>query len=156
MPIILEDESGKLSGRRVIVPKEVSDAIQKQLNLYGNKVKASKGYKRAKTLTSDEYNNRSRNGVSSTEDGRKIVSFSDLKRIDHEMRHMSQNPNNLQYAIQGGDVTRNWVDSELGRLRGSVKDVGEVKPVPKLEKNKIIPNKPNKPQKLGNANVTLK
>lgn len=140
MPIILsEEETGKLGGRRIVVPREVSDAIQKQLNTYGKDIKTTKGYKRAKSLTSDDYNNRSKNNKTTTKNGERIISFSDLKKIDHEMRHMNQNPNNLQYVIQGGDKTRNWAASELDRLRGSVKQVEKVKPVPKVDKGKLNP-----------------
>lgn len=152
MPIILsEEETGKLGGRRIIVPKEVSDAIQKQLNTYGKSIKSTKGYKRAKSLTSDDYNNRSNNRNTTTKNGERIISFSDLKKIDHEMRHMNQNPNNLQYTIQGGDKTRNWAASELDRLRGSVKKVEKVKPVPKIDKGKVNPANVGSP----NTEITI-
>lgn len=133
MPIIFEDESKKdVTSNKVIVPKEVSNNIKKTLAAAGDSdiVHKSKGYKRAKTLISpDDYNKRSKD-KNTTDDGRKMVTFGNLKRIAHDMKHMSQNKDNLQYILQGGDMTRNWVNDKLGDIRGKVSSVNKVNPVP--------------------------
>ena len=128
-----EDESGKLGGKRAIVPKEVSDEINAQLSKFGNipAVHKLKGYKRAKTLTTPGYNDRAVVGKDVTSDGRKIVSFGDLKRISHDLSKIPNNDENLAYLIQGGDTTRNWAKETADRIRNSEKSlVPKVKPVP--------------------------
>lgn len=160
MPIIFvnEAESDKLSGKKVAVPKEVSANIKNALNVVDG-IKAahkSKGYKRAKTLvSSDDYNKRSTD-KNTTEDGRKIISFSDLKRIANDMSHMPQSKDNLQYVIQGGDETRNWVNKELAQMRSSVGAVRGVKPVsvPSMRKNAEIKPVPTV-KKVGEGKKTV-
>ena len=41
---------------------------------------------------------------------------------------------NLEYAMIGGDMTRDWVNSAVKSLRNSAKKVDVVPEVPKLEK----------------------
>lgn len=151
MPIIFEDESKKdVSTNRVIVPREVSKNIKNTLAAVGDSdsVHRSKGYKRAKTLISpDDYNKRSLD-KNTTDDGRKMVTFGNLKRIAHDMRHMPQNKDNLQYILQGGDTTRNWVEDKLGDIRGKVSSVGKVNPVPPASPRGVNQVKQVKPVKM--------
>ena len=133
-----EDESAKLSGKRAIVPKEVSDEINLQLNKLGNikAVRRLKGYKRAKTLTTPGYNDRAVVGKDVTSDGRKIVSFGDLKRISHDIASTPNNDQNLSYLIQGGDTTRNWAKDAAARIRNAEK--GAVPKVPQVSQSKKL------------------
>ena len=151
MPIIFEDESKKdVTANRVIVPKEISNNIKATLAAAGDSdvVHKSKGYKRAKTLISpDDYNKRSKD-KNTTDDGRKMVTFGNLKRIAHDMKHMPQTKDNLQYILQGGDMTRNWVNDKLGDIRGKVSNVGKVNPVPPASPKVAQNVKPVKPVKM--------
>lgn len=151
MPIILqEDEGKKLSGKKSIVPKRLSDELNKRKGIYADYTR-SKGWKRLNALTGD-YNRRS-DEPNMTSDGRKIVSFSDLKKIDHEMRHMDPSKNNLEYQMLGSD-TKQWVHDELNKIRTANKEVNQVKPVPKLEKPKTADVNTND-VKIGKVNFNV-
>ena len=151
MPIILqEDEGKKLSGKKSVVPKRLSDELNKRKGIYAD-YSRSKGWKRLNALTGD-YNRRS-DEPNMTSDGRRIVSFSDLKKIDHEMRHMDPSKNNLEYQMLGSD-TKQWVHDELNKIRTANKEVNQVKPVPKLEKPKTADVNTND-VKIGKTNFNV-
>ena len=151
MPLILqEDEGKKLSGKKAIVPKRLSDELKKRKSAYSDYT-MSRGWKRLNALTGD-YNKRS-DEPNMTSDGRKIVSFSDLKKIDYEMRHMDQSKKNLEYQMLGSD-TKQWVHDELNKIRTANKKVNQVKPVPKLEKPKELDSKDNN-VKVGKATFNV-
>ena len=132
------------------MPKKLSDELNKRKASFSQYTK-SDGWKRLNSLTGD-YNRRS-DKPNMTADGRKIVSFSDLKRIDHDMRHMDQSKNNLEYQMLGDD-TKQWVHDQLGKIRSANKQVDQVKPVPKLEKPKVTTTDTDR-VKIGNANFTM-
>lgn len=137
MPIFLkEDEGGKLGAKQFIVPKDIADYMKKLYNQYDGRkeYKNLPGYKRLHSIVNSEYNKQSdkkdrQNGSLPT------VSFSDIKRMDFDFRHMPQNDKNIQYVMSGGDKMRDWVRNTLSSARTGVKEVGDVPEVPKLEKD---------------------
>lgn len=154
MPLILSEEEGKLLGKKqVIVPKKLVNKLKHNKDLFG-KYKKTKGFKRVSAIVDDDYNKRSdKKDKIHTDD--KTISFSDLKRIDHDMRHTNPNPHNLEYIIPGGDDMKTWAHDTLRKLRTSVKKVQTVPPVQKLEKEPAKPKDVNKDLKIGNATVKL-
>jgi hypothetical protein len=154
MPLILNEEEGKKLGKKqVIVPKKLVNKLKNNLNLFG-KYKKTDGFKRASSIVDDDYNKRS-NKKDKIHTDDKTISFSDLKRIDHDMRHINQNPHNLEYILQGGEDMKNWSHDTLRKLRTSVKKVDGVPPVPKLETKPTKPEDVQKSVKMGNATVRL-
>jgi len=154
MPLILSEEEGKLLGKKqVVVPKKLVNKLKHNKDLFG-KYKKTKGFKRVSAIVDDDYNKRSdKKDKIHTDD--KTISFSDLKRIDHDMRHTNPNPHNLEYVIPGGDDMKTWAHDTLRKLRTSVKKVQAVPPVQKLEKKPAEPEDVNKDIKMGDANVKL-
>jgi len=152
MPLILkEDEGKKLGSKQAIVPKKLSDELGKRKASFSQYTK-SKGWKRLNSLTGD-YNRRS-DKPNMTKDGRKIVSFSDLKKIDFDMRHMDPSKDNLEYQMLGND-TKQWVHDQLGKIRSANKQVKQVPEVPKLVKNPLKSQDVDNNVKIGNANFTV-
>ena len=161
MPLIFEDESKKLGKKQVIVPNKLVNKIKSNLNVFGQ-YKDTKGFKRANSIVDDDYNKRS-NKKDKIHNGAKTISFSDLKRINHDLKHNNQNPNDLENILLGasdkfGDKSinmRTWAKDTLRKLRTSVKQVDAVPPVPKLEKEPSKPEDVQKDIKMGNATVRL-
>lgn len=154
MPLIInEDEGKKLGKKQVIVPDKLVNKLKLNKNLFG-KYKKTKGFKRISAIVDDDYNKRS-NKKDRIHNDNKTISFGDLKRIDHDMRHMSPNPHNLEYVLPGGDDMKNWAHDTLGKMRTAVKQVKAVPPVPKLEKNPLKTPDAQKDIKVGNASVRL-
>ena len=158
MPLIIEDEGKLLGKKQAIVPNKLVKKIKQNLNLFGQ-YKKSKGYKRASSIVDDDYNKRS-NKKDKIHNGDKTISFSDLKKIDHEYKNMSindddANAKNLGFILPGGNDMKNWAHDTLRKMRTSVKKVQGVPPVPKLEKNPIKPKDVNKDIKMGNATIKL-
>lgn len=153
MPIILEDEGKILNKKQVIVPDKLVDKLIANKNLF-SKYKDTKGFKRVSAIVDDDYNKRS-NKKDKIHTDDKTVSFSDLKRIDHDMKHMSPNPHNLEYVLQGGEDMKNWSHDTLRKMRTAVKKVDAVPPAQKLEKEPAKPSDASKDLKMGNATVRL-
>lgn len=155
MPLFLnEDESNKLGKKQVIIPKDMTDHLQARKNLYGDKLSSYNGYRRLNSLLNKDYNDRA-NKKASHHGQQPTISFSDLKRIHHDIEHMPQTDDNLEYQLIGGDKMRDWVQNSLSSLRNSVKAVSEVPQVPKLEKNPLKAPEPQKSIQVGNSTITL-
>lgn len=154
MPLFLnEDETSKFGKRSLILPKDLVDHLRDQRNLYsGKEYKSLKGYKRLNAILDDDYN---AHGENTQHGDSKTISFSDAKRIDHDIRHMSQSPDNVEYAMIGGDRMRDFVSNSLDSLRNSVRPVKAVPEVPKLSKKDVMPQDIKKSVKIGNAEVEL-
>ena len=154
MPIIIMEDEGKLLNKKqVIVPDKLVNKLKLNKSLFG-KYKNTKGFKRVSAIVDDDYNKRSdKKDRIHTDD--KTISFSDLKRIDHDMRHTAPNPNNLEFILPGGNDMKNWAHDTLRKMRTSVKKVKAVPPVPKLQKEPTKPKEANKDIKIGNATVRL-
>lgn len=152
MPIILkEDEGKKLGSKKAVVPKKLSTELNKRKGVFSD-YKKSRGWKRLNALTGD-YNRRS-DASNMTSDGRKIVSFSNLKKLDYDMRHMKPTKDNLEYQMLGQD-TKQWVHDQLGKIRSANKEVPQVKPVPKLEKPSDASVKDDGKLKVGGADFKV-
>lgn len=159
MPLIINEDEGKVLGKKQAkVPDKLVNKIKNNLNLFGQ-YKKSKGYKRASSIVDDDYNKRS-NKKDKINNGDKTLSFSDVKKIDHEFKNMSindddANEKNLGFILPGGNDMKNWAHDTLRKMRTAVKKVNAVPPVPKLEKNPAKVKDINKGVKMGNANVRL-
>lgn len=155
MALFINEDGKQLTKKQIIVPDKLVKKLKFNKSIFG-KYKDTKGFKRVSAIVDDDYNKRSdKKDRVHTKD--KTISFSDLKRIDHDMRHMSPNPNNLEYVLQGGEEMKNWSHDALKSLRTSVKKVNAVPEVPKIDKNPFKNQTPQKVQniKMGNANVTI-
>lgn len=155
MPIFLfEDESTKLGKRQLTLPQNLVDHLKKQSQLYsGKEYKASKGYKRLQGLLNKSYNDPGKN--KKKQYNNHTISFPEAKRMDFDIRHMSQSPKNLEYAMIGGDMMRDWIHNSLSSLRNSVHEVDVVPEVPKLSNKEVKPEDPNKTLKVSGTEVTL-
>jgi len=158
MPLIIEDEGKLLNKKQAKVPDKLVKKIKKNLNLFGQ-YKKSKGYKRASSIVDDDYNKRS-NKKDKINNGDKTLSFSDIKKIDHEFKDMSindadANAKNLGYILPGGNDMKNWAHDTLRKMRTAVRKVDAVPPVPKLEKDPTKVQDIKKDIKMGNATVRL-
>lgn len=154
MALILEDENTRFNGRQIILPDYIVNDLKKKLNLYsGDEYKTSKGYKRLNAILNKQYNNPS-DKKDRQHNNKYTISFSDLKRIDFDIRHMNKQ-NNAEYDMIGGDLMRDFVHNTLGSLRNSVNSVKPVPEVPKLEKKDVMPEEPKKVVKLGKNDITL-
>ena len=154
MALILEDENTRFSDNQIILPQYLVDCLKERLKLYsGEQYKKTKGYKRLHALLDKEYNNPT-DKKDRQHNEKYTISFSDLKRIDFDIRNMQQN-NNAEYDMIGGDLMRDFVHNKLESLRNSVKKVGVVPEVPKLEKKDTHPQEPQKVIKLGKREITV-
>lgn len=153
MALFINEDSKEITKDQVIVPDKLIDRLKLNKNLLG-KYKDTDGYKRVSAIVDDDYNKRS-DKKDRIHNDKHTISFSDLKRIDHDMRHMNHNHNNLEYVLQGGDMMNNWAHDKLNQMRSSVKKVKQVPEVPKLEQPKSNIEKPNKDIKIGNASVRI-
>ena len=150
---INEEGDKKLVKKQVKVPDKLVAKLTLTKNLLG-KNKKSKGFKRISAIVDDDYNKRSDN-KDKIHNGDKTVSFSDLKRIDFDMRHMSPSKKNLEYVIQGGDDMKNWAHDMLRKMRTAVKQVQSVPQVPKIDKGEVKPETPQKDIKIGKASLKI-
>ncbi len=146
MPIFIQ-ENQELNKRSYKIPKNLQQHLQDTLTKYGN-YKESDGYKRLNSLVNPDYNKRNdkKNG-----DEREI-SYSDLKRIDHDFRHMDKNPKNVQYILNGGDEMAHFVKDTLNAERRAVAPILKQEKIKTRNKNAVKPTiKPMKPIKLDNG-----
>lgn len=150
---LTEDEGKKLNKNQIKIPDNIVKLLKIAKGAYGQ-YKKSDGYKRLNSMLDDDYNKRS-NKKDRIHNGDKTVSFSNLKRIDHDIRHMPQTKNNLEYNMLGGDETRNWVHDALNRQRTAVKQNKKVPQVPKLEKQKVVKPDVRKTVKVGGVEASV-
>ena len=142
MPIFLyEDESNKLGGKQLILPQYLVDHLRQQSELYsGKEYRNSKGYKRLMGMLHSDYNDPDGNKQKQHND-KHTMTWYGAKELARNIKAMSQTPDNLEYVMIGGDMTRDWVNNAVRSLRNSVKQVDKVPEVPKLDKGDVnIPN----------------
>jgi len=154
MPLIIQEDSEKLSKRQIIIPDEVADKLRQNMNLYAND-KTSDGYKRLRSLTDKDYNKRS-DGKETQHNDKMTVSFADARRIDHDLKSLKQNPNSKEFNMLGGFDTYSAIKNGLKQARTSVKQNNPVPPVPKLDKHPAQTPEVKNDFKMGNANITVK
>lgn len=155
MPLILnEDESKKLGQRHLILPQNLVDHLTQQANLYSDKqYHQSKGFKRLKGLLNKDYNdvkgNKKKNHNEHT------LTFPEAKRMDFDISLMVQSNENPEYEMIGGDMMRDWLHNAIASMRNSVREVGAVPEVPKLEKKDVKPKDIKKEIKVGGTEIQL-
>lgn len=152
MPIFIK-ENQELKDNMYKIPNRLYKKLKCLLSKYGNYTQY-KGYKRLNALVNPEYNKRS-DKANQFKNG-KYISFTDLKRIKHDFKHMSDNPNDINNILNGGKDMEIFVDDTLNRERTKVAPVLKQKKVETRNKNKVKPSiKPMKPLKLGNINANV-
>lgn len=156
MPLFLcEDEYSKLGKRQLTLPQNLVDHLQQQYNLYsGKEYRQNKGYKRLNSLLNKGYNDPS-DKKDRQHNTNHTISFSDAKRIEHDIKNMVQSNNNLEYTMIGGDMMKDWIHSSLSSLRNGVRQVSAVPKVAKLTTKDLKPKDAGKELKVGSAEVTL-
>lgn len=152
MPIFIK-ENQELKDNMYKIPNKLQQYLYNLLSIYKDYT-TNKGYKRLKSLVYPEYNKRS-NKADQYKDG-KHISFSDTKRIDHDFRHMTKNPKDLNRILNGGEKMAHFVKDTLNKERTKVKPIDSVPEVNDNNKNQLKPNiKPMKPIKLGNVSANV-
>ena len=154
MPLIIREDSEKLTKRQIIIPDEVADKLRQNMNLYAND-KTSDGYKRLRSLTDKDYNKRS-DGKETQHNDKMTVSFADARRIGHDLKSLKQNPNSKEFNMLGGFDTYSAIKNGLKQARTSVKQNNPVPPVPKIDKHPTKTPEVKDDFKMGNANITVK
>ena len=151
MTIFIKEENKQLYGNWYKIPDDVNDSNREILAKYKNCTK-NKGYKRLNALVNPEYNKRSDEKF---KDG-KHISHTDAKRIKNTFDHMNNDPNNLDFVLNGGEKMKHFVDDTLNRERTKVKPVDIIPQVKDNNKNNLKPTiSPMKPVKLGNIEATV-
>lgn len=155
MPIILKEANQFLKDNMYEIPKELHKHLVQTLQQYGDGNEENKGYKRLNALVNPKYNKRSDKEDTQFKDG-KHISHTDMEQIDHDFRHMSNNPNNIQRILNGGDEMAMFVKNTLNRERTKVEPVAKQKKVETRNKNATKPTtSPTKPIKVGNTMATV-
>lgn len=149
--IIFINENEALKNKNYQIPKELVNNLKKTLIQYKN-CTTNKGYKRLNTLVNPNYNNRSEKEKKNNE-----ISFTDLKRIDYDFRHMDKNPKNLERILNGGEELAQFAKDTLNRERTKVKPILQKKKNATRQKNAPKPiKKPTQPVKTKNVNENKK
>lgn len=138
-------ENSELKDNMYEIPDNIEKHLENTLSNY-SQYRTSKGYKRLNSLVNPEYNKRSdKEDIFSTG---KHISFSDLKRINHDFKHMSQNPNDLERTLNGGEEMANFVKNTLTRERNKVAKTLKQKKTQTRQKKAATPIlKPTEPVK---------
>ena len=151
MPIFLKEANQILKNRSYQIPKDLEKHLYNTLQQYGQ-YKNVDGYKRLNSLLNPNYNKRS----DYSKNGEKQISHSDLETIDHDLRHMSKNPNDLTRILNGGEEMANFARNTLNRERSQVEPVLKQKKVETRNNNAVKPIiNPMKPIKLDKGNVQV-
>ena len=141
--IILENQL--LNDKMFLLPKDITDHLKLILNNNLDK-KNSKGYKRLNSLINVNYNKRNNQNHD-----KKYISYSDLKRINHDFDNMPHNKKNIEFILNGGEIMNNWVKQTLNNSRENVE--AQLKKIKNdtRRKNKIKPsNRPTRPVSIKN------
>lgn len=155
MPLILEDEGKNFGSRQIPLPDDLVKKLKERLNMYsGDEYRTSRGFKRLHALLNKDYN------IQSDRKDRQqasvpTISFSDIKRIDFDIRHMPNSSDNPEYEMIGGDMMRDFTRNTLDSLRNSVTKVEPVPEVPKLSTKDVKPSEPNKEIRVGKVDVRV-
>jgi hypothetical protein len=155
MPLVLlqEDESKKLGTRRIEIPSDLMSHLNDVARRYSDKqYKPMRGYKRLHSIVDSQYNDK--DGSSDGEHNASL-SFADAKRIDFDIKHMSQSEDNPEYSMIGGDRMKNFISSSLRSLRNGVKKVSKVPEVPKLSTKDVKPDNIKNTVKVNGRQMTV-
>ena len=152
MPIFIK-ENQELNGNKYKIPKKLVNKLKVKLAKFDD-YKTTDGYKRLKALATPSYNERT--DSKDFENGN-YISYGDMKTIDHDFRHMSQDPNSFERQINGGEELAQFVSNKLKSERNKVEPILKQKEVETRNKNKLKPPKnPMKPIKVGNVEVNIR
>lgn len=129
--IILENQL--LNDKMFSLPKKLEDHLKLILNNHiGDK--ESKGYKRLNSLVNSNYNDRS---GKQSDNGKKFISYSDLKRINHDFDNMLHSKDNKEFVLNGGQEMCDWVKQTLENSRDAVEPQLKKIKQDTIRKNKV-------------------
>ena len=157
MPLFII-ENQELKDNMYDIPKDLEKHLRNTLQQYQgygltNAGTVSKGFKRLQGLVDPNFNKQDDN---TSEDGSRQISFSDMKRIDHDFRHMSKDPRNLQRVLNGGDKMATFVHDTLRKERTKVEPIAKKEMVKTRNKNEVKPSlKPTKPVEVGDVSANI-
>ena len=157
MPLFII-ENQELKDNMYDIPKDLEKHLRDTLQQYQgygltNAGTVSKGFKRLQGLVDPNFNKQDDN---TSADGSRQISFSDMKRIDHDFRHMSKDPHDLQRVLNGGDKMATFVRDTLRKERTKVEPIAKKEMVKTRNKNAVKPSlKPTKPIEVGNVTANV-
>lgn len=131
--IILENQL--LNDKMFAMPKKLTDHLKLVLSNNLDK-KDSKGYKRLNSLINSDYNKRNK-----LKGEKRYISYSDLKRINHDFDNMPNSKDNIEYMLNGGNLMNQWVKQTLRTSREGVEDELKKMKTDTLRRNKVKPKK---------------
>ena len=150
MPIYIK-ENNALKDNMYEIPPKLQRHLQDTLTKFQD-YSQDKGYKRLNSLVNPDYNKRSDKEDRLHSDA-KHISFSDLKRIDHDFRHMNQNPHDFQRQMNGGDEMARFARETLNKERTKVEPVLKQEKVKSLAKSNLKPTL-SEPSSITVGNIT--
>ena len=112
MPIFL-NENQSLNKNSYKLPKFMKKHLQKTVHKYGDHTD-ERGYKRLMSMVDPNYNNRSNNKQKNNE---KSITYAELKRWNHELKHSDKSDDNSTYEMNGGDEALNYTQNLLSTTR---------------------------------------
>lgn len=152
MPIFIK-ENQELNKQTYKIPNDLQKHLKQTLSKY-NGYTQNKGYKRLNSLVNPKYNKRS-DKTDNFKDG-KHITFSDMKRIDHDFRHMDKNPKNIERILNGGEEMASFVKNKLNQERTRVAPILKQKKIDTRNKNQVKPTvKPMKVPSINNVKVNI-
>lgn len=152
MPIFIK-ENQELNKQTYKIPNDLQKHLKQTLSKY-NGYTQNKGYKRLNSLVNPKYNKRS-DKTDNFKDG-KHITFSDMKRIDHDFRHMDKNPKNIERILNGGEEMASFVKNKLNQERTRVAPILKQKKIDTRNKNQVKPTvKPMKLPSINNVKVNI-
>ena len=90
---------------QVLIPKQIKDQLRNAFSMAKGANERTEGYTRNQELQSQE-----------------SISYPQLKRIKNFFDNYQGKENEFPFILNGGRIMKNWVDSELNRMRNNVKD----------------------------------
>ena len=159
MATFIREDSEQVTSKFVEVPKELVNKAKVVYNTIGKKYPTAQGSKRIKKIaTSDEketYNQKKGEGDVVHDDGKIFMRGSAIKRADHDLRHLPNDPNSLGLAANGGFDFKKFYNDTLKRLRTSIKQNPMVKQVmPQKQPTKVSQVSPTTAVKPNDVSVT--
>ena len=148
MPIFLK-ENQELNDKVYKMPKSIQNNLINTAKIYNTK------WSKYHADTEGKYNNKGLNIQGNHKDGKRM-SYNDIKKIDHEFRHMSKNPNSYERLSHGGEEMANYVRNLLSQERNRVAPVLKQKKIQTRNKNQVKPvANPTKPISINSIKVNL-
>lgn len=146
MATFIREDREELAKKLVKIPSKLVQKAKEVNATVGEKYPTAQGSKRMKKIAlgadEKEYNKKKGEDIVN-KDGSVYMRGSAIKKADHELRHTSNDPNDLNLVANGGFDFKKFYSDTLDRLRNSVKEPDVVKQVEPTKPNSIKPPKVN-------------